>query len=112
MVAKHKGKIYIAEGRNWDDTDFDEEEYRNLALITDSLEEFSPSSQVPILTTIDMFISEYKATVQGLSVEMFNFHTSMLASETENARLVQKVKDLETRNKELELVVVTVEDLK
>ena len=112
MVAKHKGRAYIAEGRSWDDTDSDEEEYGNLALMADSLEELSPSSQVPILTTIDMSISEYKATVQDLSVEMFNIHTSMLATETENARLVQKVKDLESRNEELELVVVTVEDLK
>ena len=42
--------------------------------------------------------SEYKKTVEELSVEMFNVHTSMLAANEENERLVLKVKMLESRN--------------
>ncbi|KAK1358538.1 CCHC-type domain-containing protein [Heracleum sosnowskyi] len=111
--GKQKGKAYIAEGKHWDDTDSDEEEeYVNVALMADSSEESPQSSQVPILTTIDMSNSEYKKTVQDLSVELFNVHTSMLASEMENAKLVLKIKKLESKNEELELVAVTLEDLK
>ena len=111
--GKQKGRAYIAEGKHWDDTDSDEEqEYVNMALMADSSEESPQSSQVPILTTIDMSNYEYKKTVQSLSVELFNVHTSMLASETENAKLVQKVKDLESKNQELELIGVSTEGLK
>ncbi|KAK1365621.1 hypothetical protein POM88_041182 [Heracleum sosnowskyi] len=110
---KEKGKAYIAEGKHWDDIDSDEEdEYVNVALMADSSKESPQSSQVPILTTIDMSNSEYKKTVQDLSVELFNVHTSMLASEMENAKLVLKIKNLESKNEELELVAVTLEDLK
>ncbi|KAK1402380.1 hypothetical protein POM88_001985 [Heracleum sosnowskyi] len=58
--------------------------------MADSSEESPQLSQVPILTTIDMSNPEYKKTVQDLSVELFNVHTSMLASEMENAKLVLK----------------------
>ncbi|KAK1363912.1 CCHC-type domain-containing protein [Heracleum sosnowskyi] len=113
LSGKQKGKAYIAEGKSWDDTDSDEEEeYVNLALMADSSEESPQSSQVHILTTIDMSNSEYKKTVQDLSVELFNVHTSMLASEIENAKLVLKIKNLESKNEELMLVAVTLEDLK
>ncbi|KAK1384526.1 hypothetical protein POM88_022261 [Heracleum sosnowskyi] len=80
--------------------------------MADSSEESPQLSQVPILTTIDMSNSEYKKTVQDLSVELFNVHTSMLASEMENAKLVLKIKNLESKNEELELVAVILEDLK
>lgn len=34
MVKKYKGREYIAEGKSWDGTDFDEdEEYKNLTLV-------------------------------------------------------------------------------
>lgn len=112
MTTKHKGRAYIAEGRSWDDTDSDEEEYGNLAMMADSSEESPDSSQVPILTTLDLSLAEYKSTVHDLSVEMFNVHTSLLASETENAKLVQNVKTLEAKNEELGLVSVSIEDLK
>ena len=112
-LQSKKGRAYIAEGRNWDDTDLDEEkEHVNLALMADSSEESPQSSQVPILTTIDMTNSEYKQSVQDLSIELFNVHTSMLASEKEIARLVLKIKSLESKNEELMLVAVTIEDLK
>ncbi|KAK1378017.1 hypothetical protein POM88_024761 [Heracleum sosnowskyi] len=79
--GKQKGKSYIAEGKHWDNTDSDEEEeYVNVALMADYSEESPQLSQVPILMTIDMSNSEYKKTVQDLSVELFNVHTSMLAS--------------------------------
>ena len=53
MVAKHKGRAYIAEGKNWDDTDSeDEEEYGNLALMADSSEESTEQSQVPTVRYI------------------------------------------------------------
>ncbi|KAK1379442.1 hypothetical protein POM88_026186 [Heracleum sosnowskyi] len=113
LSGKQKGKAYIAEGKHWDDTDSDEEEeYVNVALMADSSEESPQLSQVTILTTIDMSNSEYKKTVQDLSVELFNVHTSMLASEMENAKLVLKIEFLESKNEELELVAVTLEDLK
>ena len=56
--------------------------------------------------------TDYKKTVEDLSVEMFNIHTSMLAASEENKKLVLKVKMLETRNEELELACVNVLDLK
>ena len=59
LSGKQKGKAYIAEGKSWDDTVSDEEEeYVNLALMADSSEESPQSSQVPILTKIDMSNSE------------------------------------------------------
>ena len=113
MSSKLKGRAYVAEGRSWDDTDSDEEkEHVNLALMADSSEESPQSSQVPILTTIDMTNSEYKQSVHDLSVELFNVHTSMLASEKEIARLVLKIKNLESKNEELMLGAVALEDLK
>ena len=56
--------------------------------------------------------SDYKQTVEDLSVEMFNIHTSMLAASKENERLVLKMQMLETRNEELELACVGMLDLK
>ena len=56
--------------------------------------------------------TDYKQTVEDLSVEMFNIHTSMLAASEENEKLVLKVKMLETRNEELELACVTMLDIK
>ena len=69
MVAKHKGRAYIAEGKSWDDINpEDEEEYGNLALMEDSSDESTEQSHVPTLTTINMTNTEYKSTVQELSV--------------------------------------------
>ncbi|MGI4673524.1 zinc finger CCHC domain-containing protein, partial [Klebsiella pneumoniae] len=68
MTTKHKGRAYIAEGRSWDETDSDEEEYGNLAMMADSSEESLESFQVPILTTIDLSLAEYKSTVHDRSL--------------------------------------------
>ena len=40
----------------------------------------SSTSQVPLLTTIDMTTPQYKKTVESLSSEIFNIHTSMIAA--------------------------------
>ena len=111
MVAKQKGRAYIAEGKNWDDTDSeDEEEFVNLALMADSTEESTEQPQVPTLTTINMTNAEYKSTVHDLSVELFNVHTSMIAYQTENANLVKKVNKLENENEKLGLLVASLND--
>ena len=59
-----------------------------------------------------MSLSEYKYIVDYLNLEIFNIHTSMLIAEEENARLVLKIKKLESKNEELELVVVAIENLR
>ena len=59
-----------------------------------------------------MSLSEYKHTVVDLNLEIFNIHTSMLAAEEENSRLVLKIKKIESKNEELELVVVAIENLR
>ena len=57
-------------------------------------------------------ILHYKQTIEDLSVEMFNIHTSMLAANEENEKLALKVKMLEAMNEELELACVGMLDLK
>ena len=113
LMAKHQGRAYIAEGKSWDDSESDDEEvYVNFALMADSSEASPQSSQVSFMTSIDMSLSEYKHIVDDLNLEIFNIHTSMLAAEEENARLVLKIKKLESKNEELELVVVAIENLR
>ena len=112
-MKKHQGKAYIAEGKSWDDSDNDDnEEFGNLALMADTTESTPTSSKVSFLSTVEMSNTDYKQTVEDLSVEMFNIHTSMLAASEENEKLVLKVKMLETRNEELELACVNMLDLK
>ena len=82
------------------------------ALMADSSEASPQSSQVSFMTSIDMSLSEYKHIVDDINLEIFNIHTSMLAAEKENARLVLKIKKLESKNEELELVVVAIENLR
>ena len=107
MLKKQHGKAYIAEGKSWDDSDNDDtEEYGNLALMADTTESTPTSSKVSLLSTVEMSNSDYKQTVEDLSVEMFNIHTSMLAANEENEKLALKVKMLEARNEELELACV------
>ena len=113
LLRKQQGKAYIAEGKSWDDSDNDDtEEYGNLALMADSTESTPTSSKVSLLSTVEMSNSYYKQTVEDLSVEMFNIHTSMLAANEENEKLALKVKMLEARNEELELACVGMLDLK
>ena len=112
LLKKQQGKVYIAEGKSWDDSDNDDtEEFGNLALMADTTESTTTSSKVSFLSTVEMSNSDYKQTVEDLSVEMFNIHTSMLAPSVENEKLVLKVKMLETRNEELELACVGVLDV-
>ena len=113
MLKKQQGKTYIAEGKSWDDSNNDDtEEFENLALMVDTTKSTPTSSKVSFLSTVEMSNSDYKQTVEDLSVEMFNIHTSMLGHSEENEKLVLKVKILETRNEELELACVGVLDNK
>ena len=80
--------------------------------MADSTESTPTSSKVSLLSTVEMSNSNYKQTVEDLSVEMFNIHTSMLAANEENEKLALKVKMLEARNEELELACVGMLDLK
>ena len=99
LLKKQQGKAYIAEGKSWDDSDNDDtEEYGNIALMVDTTESTPTSSKVSLLSTVEMSNSYYKQNVEDLSVEMFNIHTSMLAANEENEKLVLKVKMLEARN--------------
>ena len=85
LLKKQQGKVYIVEGKSWDDSDNDEdEEVGNYALM-DFEQRDSPSSksQVPTLTTIDLNVSQYKETVEKMSTEMFHIHTSMVAANEE-----------------------------
>ncbi|KAK1384615.1 hypothetical protein POM88_022350 [Heracleum sosnowskyi] len=97
---KGQGKAYVAEGKCWDDTDDEEEEeYVNLALMAKSEETTSSSpSQVPSLVLLDMSKDEYKKTVEELSVEMFNVHTSLTAANEEIARLTKLNETLTSEN--------------
>ena len=113
LLKKQQGKDYIAEGKSWDDSDNDDtDEYGNLALMADTTGSTPTSSKVSLLSTVEMSNSDYKQTVEDLSVEMFNIHTSMLVASEENERLFLKMQMLETRNEELELACVGMLDLK
>ena len=59
-----------------------------------------------------MSLSEYKYIVNDLNLEIFDIHTSMLAVEEENTILVLEIKKLESKNEELEIVVVAIENLR
>ena len=80
--------------------------------MADSSEASPQSPQVSLLSTHNLSNSEYMQMVEDLSTETINIHRSMLALEEENAKLVLKNQVLEVKNQELELVVVSVEDLK
>ena len=116
LLKKYEsGKAYIAEGKCWDDSDNDEEEPElcNYALMAHSKEEGTSSeSQVPILTTIDMFADDYKIIVDQLYVDMFNIHTSLTAANEEVTRVSTRNEKLIKRNEELELFAMQVENLK
>ena len=113
LLRKQQGRAYIAEGKNWDDSDNDDEgEYGNFALMADSPGTSPRSPQVSLLSTSDLSNSEYLQMVEDISIETINIHRNMLALEEENAKLVLKNQILDVRNSELELVAIVVEDLK
>ncbi|KAL8090750.1 hypothetical protein AgCh_039990 [Apium graveolens] len=70
LLKKQQGKAYIAEGKSWDDLDNDEdEEVGNYALMAlEQGDSSSSKSQVPTLTTIDLNVSQYKETVEKMSI--------------------------------------------
>ena len=108
-LKKQSSKAYIAEGKCWDDTDSDEDdsEICNYALMAHSREDDeSLADQVPSLTTVNMSLLEYKSTIEKLSVEMFNLHTSLTASNEELAKVNSRNAELFKRNEELESVAV------
>jgi hypothetical protein len=111
LLKKQQGKAFIAEGKCWDDSDEEEEqEYSNYALMAFS-DDGDSSSQVPILTSLEMTPSQYKQTVEDMSTEMFNIHTSMLVANEEIDRLTAKNLELTEKNEKLELMVVSLDGL-
>ena len=112
--SKKKGEsqAYIAEGKCWDITDEDEDdaEFCNLALMVN--QEASSSSQVPTLTTKNMTVDQYKATVEKLSVEMFHLHTSLTASNEELTKVNAKCDMLVNKNAELETLACQANNLR
>ncbi|KAK1380497.1 hypothetical protein POM88_027241 [Heracleum sosnowskyi] len=110
---KGQGKAYVAEGKCWDDSDDEEEEeYVNLALMAKSDEATSSSpSQVPSLVLLDMSKDEYKQTVEELSAELFNVHTSLTAANEEIARLTKLNETLTSENDLLLLKTSRLESL-
>ena len=66
----------------------------------------SDSNQVPTLTTVDMSVDEYKSVVEKLSVEMFNLHTSLTASNEELAKVTSKNVELVKKNEELSTLLL------
>ena len=52
----------------------DTEEFWNLAIMADTIESTPTSSKVSFIYTVEMSNSDYKQTVEDLSVEMFNIH--------------------------------------
>ncbi|KAK1376694.1 CCHC-type domain-containing protein [Heracleum sosnowskyi] len=110
---KGQGKAYVAERKCWDDSDDEEEEeYVNLALMAKSEEvSSSSSSQVPSLVLLEMSKEEYKQTVEELSAEMFNVHTSLTAANEEIARLTKLNETLTSENDMLLLKTSRLESL-
>ncbi|KAK1384584.1 hypothetical protein POM88_022319 [Heracleum sosnowskyi] len=110
---KGQGKAYVAGGKCWDDSDEEEEEeYVNLALMAKSDEISSSSSnQVPSLVLLEMSKEEYKQSVEELSAEMFNVHTSLTAANEEIARLTKLNETLTSENDMLLLKTSRLESL-
>ncbi|KAL8113115.1 hypothetical protein AgCh_020442 [Apium graveolens] len=81
LLKKQSRKAYIIEGKSWDDTDVDDDdkEVGNYPLMAfEEGEATTLKSKVQTLTTIDLNASQYKETVENMSVEMFHIHTSLV----------------------------------
>ncbi|KAL8124283.1 hypothetical protein AgCh_012074 [Apium graveolens] len=112
---KKSGKAYIVEGKSWDDTDVDDEdeEVGNYALMDFEHGEASNSkSKVPTLTTIYLNASQYKETMEKISVEIFHIHTSLLAATEEVSRLTKANEKLESEKQKMDLLLVELESIK
>ena len=70
--------------------------------MADTVEE-SPSQVSPEISVDDMTTADYKKTINELGQEMYNLHTSLLASESDNCSLTLKIAKLEERIDELAL---------
>ena len=97
---KGQGRAYVAEGTCWEETDEKESEQMvNLALMANSTNEVSSSStRVPSLVLLDMNFGECKKTIEDMSVEMFNLHTSLSAAHEEIVRVNSKNETLTADN--------------
>ncbi|KAL8126053.1 hypothetical protein AgCh_013369 [Apium graveolens] len=103
------------EEKSWDDTNNDDEdkEVGNYALMAFEHGEASTSkSEVPTLITIDLNASQYKETVEKMSVEMFDIHTSMVEATEEVSRLIKSNKKLESEKQKLDLLLMELESVK
>lgn len=78
-------------------------------MIAYSNEVISSKSVLPTLTTIDLTASQYKNTLEEMSVEMFNIHTSLLTANKEISRFTSKNEKLTKKNEELELSLIGLE---
>ncbi|KAL8090413.1 hypothetical protein AgCh_039763 [Apium graveolens] len=111
-VAKRLDLLTDQRRQNLDDTDDEDEteEFGNYALMTlERGKSSSSKSEVPTLTTIDLNTSQYKETVEKMSVKMFHIHTSMVAATEEVSRLSKLNENLEIEKQDLELQLVELE---
>ncbi|KAL8133493.1 hypothetical protein AgCh_008815 [Apium graveolens] len=109
LLKKKYGKAYIVEGKSWDDTDVDDEdeEVGNYALMAFEQGEASTlKSKVPTLTINDLNASQYKETVEKMSVEMFHIHTSLVVATKEVSRLTKANEKLESERQYMDLLLV------
>ena len=74
--------------------------------MADNDESTPQKSQVSFLTSSSMSNKDYKNQIEELGIEMYNALTSLSVTNEENAKLVLRVKILETKNEYLELVEV------
>lgn len=57
-------------------------------MVTNKEKSSTSNNQVPILTSVDMSNSQYKKTIDELSIEMFNIYTSVIAANKEIKKTV------------------------
>ncbi|KAL8109486.1 hypothetical protein AgCh_025545 [Apium graveolens] len=91
-----KDVALVVERKSWDDSYNDDEEVENYALMAlEQGESFSSKTKVPTLTTINLNESQYKETVEKMSIEIFHIHTSMVEATEEVSRLSKANEKLE-----------------
>ena len=85
----------------------------NLALMANSGDEASSSSnKVPSLFVLDMTVGECKKTIEDMSAEMFNLHTSLSAAHEEIVRVNSKNETLTADNDLLLLKTASLDSLR
>ena len=84
----------------------------NLALMANSSNEASSSSnKVPSLFVLDMTVGECKKTIEEMSAEMFNLHTSLSAAHEEIVKVNSKNETLTADNDLLLLKIASLDSL-